>query len=62
MKTTILMTFSADGSSKVETKGVKGKSCMDATKFLETEFGSGAVTLKPEYYQQDITTQLKNTL
>jgi len=62
MKTTILMTFSADGSSKVETKGVKGKSCMDATKFLETEFGSSAIKLKPDYYQQETELHLKNTL
>jgi len=55
MKPTIKMIFSIEGSSKLETIGFKGKSCTDATKFLENEFETSAVNLKPEFYQVEAT-------
>ena len=59
MKPTITIIFSPDGSSKVETNGFTGKSCIDASKFLESEFGVSAVRIKPEFYHADTTQRIE---
>lgn len=55
----ITISFSPEGTSKVEAHGFKGSSCQEATKFLEKALGAGTTQLKPEFYQQSTTkTQL----
>jgi hypothetical protein len=50
----IILTVDMNGASKIETKGFKGKSCMQASKFLEDALGTRADSiLKPEYYEFD---------
>lgn len=49
----VLVTIARDGSVKVEAEGFHGKSCEEATAFIERLFpnGSGNKTYKPEYYE-----------
>ena len=50
----ILVTFSENGEIKVEAKGFSGKSCLSATKFLETVLGKkGETQLTSDYYKAD---------
>ena len=48
------VTLSPDGSIKVEAVGYKGKSCEDATKFLEALGSKQGTRRKPEYYQEEV--------
>lgn len=49
---TILATIAENGDVTIETKGYKGKSCLDATQQLEIAIGSVAkMTKKPEFYE-----------
>ena len=44
-----------DGSVKVEAQGFTGKSCEEATKFLDELFGEATEKKhKDEYYQEEI--------
>jgi hypothetical protein len=50
----IIMTVTADGEVKVETKGFKGKACMAESAFLEKVLGKELkVQLTPAYYEKD---------
>ena len=50
----IILIIDMDGKSKIETKGFKGKSCIQASKFLEDALGKTIEgILKPEYYEFD---------
>ena len=50
----IILTVDIDGKSKVETKGFKGKACLQASKFLEDALGQTIESIyKPEYYEFD---------
>jgi hypothetical protein len=50
----IILTVDMDGRSKIETKGFKGKACLQASKFLEDALGKTIEgILKPEYYEFD---------
>lgn len=52
MKQEIIVTINPDGSTSVETKGYVGKSCKDASKFIEDALGNvESEKLKPEFYQ-----------
>jgi len=52
----VVIRLGKDGSVKVEAEGFTGQSCEEATKFLDTLFGSPAERdLKPEYFQQEVT-------
>jgi hypothetical protein len=55
---------SPTGETRVETKGFTGKSCRDASKFLEEALGlRNSETLKPEFYQTTATEHsLKNAV
>ena len=45
---------SPEGESRVETKGFVGKSCREASKFIESALGKvSSETLKPEFHVQD---------
>jgi hypothetical protein len=50
----IILTVDIDGKTKLETKGFKGKACMQASKFLEDALGKVTDTeLTPAYYEFD---------
>lgn len=50
----IILTVDSNGATKIQTKGYKGKSCMNASKFLEDALGEGKdVQYTPEYYEYD---------
>ncbi len=50
----IIMTVSADGEVKVETKGFKGKSCIKESEFLENALGKELKKqLTPAYYEKE---------
>lgn len=50
----IILTVDMDGKSKIETKGFKGKACLQASKFLEDALGeSRDEQFKPEYFEFD---------
>lgn len=49
----IILTFNPDGSTVTEVEGIVGRSCKDATAFLEKELGCGKTKLKAEFYQSD---------
>ena len=56
----IIVDIGLDGEVKVETKGYKGKSCTDASKFIEEALGTVTSNkFTPEYYQKE---QEKNTI
>lgn len=46
--------LSPDGSVKVDAVGFKGKTCEEATKFLETLGEKKSTRRKPEYYQETV--------
>ncbi len=49
----LIITVSPTGDVSIEAQGYKGKSCEDATKFLETALGQRTdQTKKPEYHQE----------
>ncbi|QDU73742.1 hypothetical protein Pan97_07410 [Bremerella volcania] len=53
---TIEITFNSEGDSKIETLGFVGRTCRDASAFLEEAIGERTETLvKPEFYSQTIT-------
>lgn len=50
------ITFSKDGSVRIEAFGFVGQSCKEATKFLEKIFPmeeSSSTALKESYYQEE---------
>jgi hypothetical protein len=50
----IIITFNGDGTSNVETVGIKGKSCKDASEFLESALGKKTgETLTREFYEKE---------
>jgi len=51
----ITLTIDENGYSKVAVDGIKGRSCVDATRFLEDGFGghAGARKKTGEYYEQE---------
>ena len=53
----IIVTISPDGAIKLDAQGYKGKSCADATKFLEKLMSGSKSTKKPEFYQETVGTQ-----
>ena len=49
----IIVTVKPDGSTVIEVKGVKGQSCKDLTKFLESSLGVVAETSPTaEYFEE----------
>lgn len=54
MEKTIIMTVSNDGEISIETKGFKGKSCLQSSEFLEKALGSELHRqLTPAYFEFD---------
>jgi len=52
MKQTIEIIITADGQSRVETKGFTGGDCRTASRFLEQALGQTKTEqLKPEFHQ-----------
>lgn len=52
MNQTIEIIISADGQTRVETKGFTGSDCRTASRFLEQALGqTTSEQLKPEFYQ-----------
>jgi hypothetical protein len=53
-KQDIEITISPTGEVSFQVKGVKGKACIDETKFLEQALGGAVLEREhtPEYYQQ----------
>jgi hypothetical protein len=50
----IIIEISDDGEISIETKGFKGKSCIEETKFLKGVLGTElSRTLTPVYYEQE---------
>lgn len=50
----IIIEISDDGEISIETKGFKGKSCIEETKFLKDVLGTElSRTLTPAYYDQE---------
>jgi len=49
----VIVTFNKDGSVKVEAKGFQGKSCEQATEFLDRLFGKGERKHKDSYYLEE---------
>ena len=51
MNRTIEIIVAPNGQSKVETKGFTGRSCQDASRFIEQALGKAQEeTLTPEFY------------
>ncbi len=52
MSETIEIIITADGQSRIETKGFTGSDCREASRFLEQALGqSTSEQLKPEFHQ-----------
>lgn len=52
MSKTIEITILPDGSTQVQTKGYAGKSCLDASRFIERALGdTTSMQTTPEMYQ-----------
>lgn len=50
----IIAIIDEDGNVKLTVQGVKGQSCIEITKSIESELGISQVrTMKPEYYEQE---------
>jgi hypothetical protein len=50
----MVLIFNEDGSVYKETRGFKGKSCVDKTKFIEDALGVASDRkLKAEYHEQE---------
>jgi len=59
MSQIIEIVVSPDGQTKVETKGFAGKSCRDASRYIEEALGSSVrETLSAEFYQAQPTQQI----
>jgi hypothetical protein len=57
-KIEIELLFTPDGQVRLETRGLKGKTCMDETESLERALGSAKERTKTsEFYQQPATTK-----
>ena len=53
---TIEVTISPNGQTRVETKGFRGSTCREASRFLEQALGAKKTEqLTGEFYQQDIS-------
>lgn len=60
VKQEMTVTIGPDGEVEIAVNGVKGKSCIDFTKWLEEELGIvKARTHTSEYYQSEVTEQEK---
>jgi hypothetical protein len=47
MKKSIIVTIASDGKIEVTAEGYKGKSCLEATKFIEAALGLDGKNRKP---------------
>ncbi len=57
-KIEIELLFTPDGEVRLETRGLKGKTCLDETESLERALGTVKERQKTsEYYQQPATTK-----
>jgi len=57
----IIVTIDLDGNAKVEAVGFNGKGCKDATKAIEEAVGTVTnVKQKPEFYRQEVQTDVRN--
>lgn len=52
MATEIIVTFDAQGNSRIETKGFKGADCLKATADLERALGTKTSDTKTREYSQ----------
>ena len=60
-KQEIVITFSPDGATELKVAGFKGKSCYDATRFLEETLGKVTSDKKTsDYYQKEKTGEKKH--
>lgn len=51
----VCISIGKDGSMRVEAKGFKGKSCEEATAFLQELFGKEtSKVLKPSYWEEGV--------
>jgi hypothetical protein len=51
----IIIDVSADGEISIETRGFKGKSCIEEAKFLKDVLGTElSRKLTPAYYEQEL--------
>ena len=51
------------GETKIHLKGIKGKACLEYTKFLEQIIGKiKSQELTSEYYEPDLDVEIKDTL
>ena len=58
MNQNIEIIISADGQTRIETKGFTGSDCRTASRFLEQALGqTTSEQLKPEFYQQQTQQQ-----
>ena len=58
VKQEMTVTIGADGNVQIAVNGVKGKSCIEFTKWLEDELGMvTARTNTSEYYQTELDTR-----
>ena len=56
----IIVSISSEGEIKIETKGFKGKSCVEESQFLKDLLGKEtSKQLTPAYYQQQNETVKK---
>lgn len=62
MQEEIIINISPSGEMEITANGYKGKTCKDATEFLEKMGSVEDVTLKPEYRQQGNTVGQRNYL
>ena len=57
-KIEIELLFTPDGQVRLETRGLKGKTCMEETEALEKALGQvEGRTRTSEFYQQPVTTK-----
>ena len=57
----IIVTIDLDGNATVEAVGFNGKGCKDATKAIEEAVGTVTnVKQKPEFYRQEVQTDVRN--
>ena len=57
----LLITIDADGNTKIEVRGIKGKSCKDVTKAIETALGKVTSDKNTQEFSQGVpSVQSKN--
>jgi hypothetical protein len=56
-KVEIELVFTPDGQVRLETRGLKGKTCMEETEALEKALGTVSRTRTSEFYQQPAATK-----